>query len=359
MSVRAQILSRFGAHASGPAPLLLDLTLWYDTHAQRGSLPPAWQGMSLPAIAAALQTAAFAVVRPWRVDYPGVDTITTETGGTRTTETRTAQGTLTARWSLGPDGNWWQTEYPVKTTADLDLALAAAEARTYTIDAARLAAVHAAVGDDGLVAVEVPTRPYIDLLYDLVGMSEGFMLLMEDPPAARQLVAVLEGKLQGFAHELTQLPGDLYYSPDNLDGQFVYPAVFADWLAASYETSTSIWAATARPLVVHAGGPVGQLLRPLAAAGVSGVEGIAPPPQSDASLKQARALAGPDLTLWGGIAQDFLLNTGSEADFEAAVAAAADEANQDPRSLLGVADRVPVDAVPTRLEALCRRAISG
>ena len=89
------------------------------------------------------------------------------------------------------------------------------------------------------------------------------------------------------------------------------------------------------------------------------MEGIAAPPQSDASLTQARALAGPDLTLWGGIAQDFLLATCSEADFEAAVATAVGEADQDPRSLLGVADRVPVDAVPARLEALCRRAAGG
>ena len=39
----------------------------------------------------------------------------------------------------------------------------------------------------------------------------------------------------------------------------------------------------------------------LAEAGVDGVEGIAGPPQSDITLAEARQLAGPGITLWGGI----------------------------------------------------------
>jgi hypothetical protein len=183
-------------------------------------------------------------------------------------------------------------------------------------------------------------------------MSEGFMLLMDDPPAARELVAVLEEKLQAFVPRLAGLAGDLFFSPDNLDGQFIYPAVFDALLAPSYRATTDALGTSGKPLVVHAGGPVGQLLGSLAESGVAGVEGIAPPPQSDASLSQARALAGPDLTLWGGIPQDYLLATRTQEEFEQAVTAAVEKAREDGRVLLGVADRVPVDADPARLAAL-------
>ena len=105
-------------------------------------------------------------------------------------------------------------------------------------------------------------------------------------------------------------------------------------------------------LLVHAGGPIGQLLGPLAEAGVDGVEGVAPPPQSDASLAQARQLAGPRCTLWGGIPQDFVLAARSAAEFEAAVRQAAQEAGQDGRAMLGIADRVPVEVEWERLEAI-------
>ena len=71
----------------------------------------------------------------------------------------------------------------------------------------------------------------------------------------------------------------------------------------------------------------------------------------DAASK-ARALTGPDFTLWGGIPQDFVLTTCSAAEFEAAVTQAVREAREDGRAILGVADRVPVDADLERLRAV-------
>jgi hypothetical protein len=58
------------------------------------------------------------------------------------------------------------------------------------------------------------------------------------------------------------------------------------------------------------------------------------------------------MTLWGGIAQDFLSAAHEEEAFEAAVWAAVQEAQGDPRMILGVADRVPVGAELSRLAAL-------
>jgi hypothetical protein len=86
--------------------------------------------------------------------------------------------------------------------------------------------------------------------------------------------------------------------------------------------------------------------------GVDGVEGVAGPPQGDISLAQARQLAGPGLVLWGGIPQDFLLEARDRGEFEAAVAGAVQEARGDNRMILGVADKVPVDAELGRLEAI-------
>jgi hypothetical protein len=104
-------------------------------------------------------------------------------------------------------------------------------------------------------------------------------------------------------------------------------------------------------LGVHIGGPGRRLLPLLADAGVDGVEGIAGAPQSDASIKEAREAAGPNLTLWGGIPQDFLLKTYSEEQFETAVLEAARQAMEDSRAILGIADRVSVNSEFTRLKA--------
>jgi len=58
------------------------------------------------------------------------------------------------------------------------------------------------------------------------------------------------------------------------------------------------------------------------------------------------------MTLWGGIPQDFLLATRSTEEFETAVIQAVQESKEDGRIILGVADKVPVDADLSRLEAI-------
>ncbi len=95
-----------------------------------------------------------------------------------------------------------------------------------------------------------------------------------------------------------------------------------------------------------------HLLALLAATGVDGIEGVAGPPQSDTPLDLARARAGAGVLLWGGIAQDYLLPAQPETDFRAAVEQAARLARRDGRIVLGVADRVPVDAELSRLRAV-------
>ena len=143
---------------------------------------------------------------------------------------------------------------------------------------------------------------------------------------------------------------------------FISPLAFEQWLAAGYARTAEVLHAHDKRLVVHAGGPVSGLLSPLAGAGVDAVEGVCGPPQSDASLAQAREHAGPTLALWGGIAQDVLLEATEQDDFEAAVAAAVSEAVVDDAAIIGVADRVPVQADLKRLEAipeLIRGALDG
>jgi hypothetical protein len=141
-------------------------------------------------------------------------------------------------------------------------------------------------------------------------------------------------------------------APDNLDGQFIPPPAFNTHLADSYRATAEALDQGGKHLVVHVGGPIRHLLAPLVEAGVAGVEGIAGPPQGDVTLAEAREIAGPALTLWGGIPQDLLHDTHLRQEFEAGVRGAAQEASGDGRTMLGVADRVPIDAELSRLEAI-------
>ena len=350
MTFKADILARFSGEPSQRPLYLPDLTLWYDWHQSRGTLPQGWQGYSLPQIARTLRVPVWQVVRPWRIETPGVHITTTQEGNERVVRSQTPAGTLVARWTLGPEGDWWQTEYPVKTKEDLSAVLQLVKARSYVLDTAELDRQGAMVGDDGMLAIEIPRRPYSDVLHQFLGWSEGLLLVSE--PAVGEIITGLELKLQDLVQEVARLPGQVILSPDNLDGQFISPTVFQAYLAGSYRLSADVLHEQAKHLLVHVGGPARHLLALLAAMGVDGVEGVAGPPQGDVSLAEARQIAGPELTLWGGIPQDYLLEAREKEEFQAAVRQTVQEATGDSRMILGVADKVPVDAQVSRLKAI-------
>ncbi len=350
MSHRDEILARFSGMGSGSLLYLPDLTLWYGWHRRRGTLPKRWQGWSLPEISRDLGLPLWLTVQPWRLETTGLEVSLEGGEEERIVRAATPDGTLEARWTRGLDGAWWQVEYPVKEAADLPAALTLAEARSYGVDSAGLDRVQELVGDDGVLALELPRRAFSDLLHEFVGWGEGLRLLND--PLVQRILLVLEGKLQLLVQGLCQLPGRILLSPDNLDGQFLSPRLFERHLADSYRLSSRMLHRHDKWLLVHAGGPVARLLGPLAAAGVDGIQGIAGPPQGDTTLAQGRELAGPEMTLWGGIPQDYLLDVHSEQELEAVARQAAREAAGDGRMILGVADRVPPAADLARVLAI-------
>ena len=351
MTLKAEILARLSGEADGRPFFLPDLTLWYDWNQSRESLPDQWQDYSLPQVARALRSPVWWAVRPWQVETPGVEILRSEEAGERVIRTETSAGTLVAQWKLmGTNGDWWQTEYPVKTKEDLAAALELAQSKSYVLEASQLARMETTIGEDGTLAIEIPRRPYSDVLHELLGWSEGLLLLNE--PEVGEIIAILESKLQDLVRRVAELPGQIVLAPDNLDGQFIPPPAFMAHLADSYRVSAEALHQGGKYLVVHVGGPIRRLLAPLAEAGVDGVEGIAGPPQGDVTLAEAREIAGPALALWGGIPQDFVHDTHDREEFEAAVQGAAKEARGDSRMILGVADRVPVDADLSRVEAI-------
>jgi len=276
--------------------------------------------------------------------------VTTEREGERVIRSETSAGTLVARWTLGPDGGWWQTEYPVKRQEDLAAVLEIAQAHTYVLDTSAWERWEGEVGEDGVLALEIPRRPYSDLLHEFLGWSEGLLFLRE--PLVQEINAVLEAKLQPLVEQVARLEGELVLAPDNLDGQFISPRAFQNYLADSYRRTAELLHQGGKRLVVHIGGPIRHLLTPLAATGVDGLEGVAGPPQSDLSLAEARQAVGPDLTLWGGIPQDFTLDTHERERLARAVGQAVQDARGDARMILGIADRVPVNADLDRLQEI-------
>jgi hypothetical protein len=333
---------------------LPDLTAWFAWHSSRDTLPGPWKGKDLPAICGELGVPEWRVVRPWRLELPGIRVTRQRNASEKVVTWEANAGTLRAKWVLGPDGDWWQSEYPVKSRGDFDAAREIARARRYVAEPSPAAgqAPTAAL----LTALELPRSPLPELFHSFLGWSEGLMLFLEEPVIVRELSEILDDSVRRILEEIVRMPGDLVVVPDNLDGRFISPEMFADSIAPLYARTAEMLHAEGTTFVVHAGGPIQNLLPGLAGSGVDCAEGVCGPPQGDSTFSDARAACGPSMTLWGGIPQDFLLERHTPEEFGAAARAAFTGASSDPSAVVGVADMVPVNAVPERLVELARLA---
>jgi hypothetical protein len=357
MNFKEILFAQFNGKAPGRPLFMPDLGLWYEWHSRRGTLPEAHRGSSLADIASALNCPAWTVHTPWRLEHDGVEVTREKSESRRVIHYRTRSKALSEVWSLGPDGDWWQTEYPVKDEDDLDAAEEIVNAMQYRLEPLSPAEAGADSGVIGVIdVVQLPRTPYSDMLHTMLGWTDGLMLMMSEEDRLAEFLAVMEEKRNALIRKLAAaFPRSIFLAPDNLDGQFISPAAFKSNLESSYRKTIEILHAQGNCLWVHIGGISRHLLAPMAGCGIDGLAGISGPPQSDAALPDARQAAGPDVTLWGGIPQDYVMPMVDRALLIESIEAVMAFAASDPRTVIGIADHVPVDAEFTRLQEISSR----
>jgi hypothetical protein len=354
MNFKEILLNQFKGQASIQPLFMPDLSLWFEWHSIRGTLPEAHRESSLAAIASSLNCPAWIVHTPWQLEYDGIDVISEESETQRVIKYHTQSRVLSEIWSLGPDGDWWQTEYPVKDEDDLDAAEEIVKAMQYRLKSSKQPE---ADSNPGIIdVIQVPKTPYSDMLHTMLGWSDGLMLMLAEEDRLTELLGVMEEKrneliqnlVAGFSHSI-------FLAPDNLDGQFISPAVFKNHLELSYQKTCEKLHRSGNYLWVHIGGISKYLLPLLAGSGIDGLAGISGPPQSDASLSAAREATGANITLWGGIPQDYVMPMVDLSLLIESVEAAKAFAQIDNRTIIGIADHVPVEAEFSRLKEISNR----
>ena len=354
MNFKETLLAQFNGRAPSRPSFMPDLSLWFEWHSKRGTLPEAYRESSLAGIASALNCPAWMVHTPWQLEYDGIDVTSEESETRRVIKYRTKSKVLAEVWDLGPDGDWWQKEYPVKVEDDLDAAEEIVKAMQYRLKSTKPPEVES---NPGIIdVIQVPKTPYSDMLHTLLGWSDGLMLMMTEEDRLTALLGVMEGKRRELIQNLAaDFSHSIFLAPDNLDGQFISPAAFENHLESSYQKTCETLHRRGNFFWVHIGGISKHLLSLLAGSGIDGLAGISGPPQSDATLSEARKATGPDITLWGGIPQDYVMPMVDLSLLIDSVEAAKAFAEIDNRAIIGVADHVPVEAEFRRLKEISNR----
>jgi hypothetical protein len=348
------LLAQFKGQAPSHPLFMPDLGLWFEWHSKRGTLPEAYKGSSLADVASALNCPAWTVHTPWQLEHDGVDVIREKSETQRVVKYRTKSKVLSEAWSLGPDGDWWQTEYPVKDEDDLDAAEEIVQAMRYRLDSSKQ--LKAESNLRVIEVIQLPKTPYSDMLHTMLGWSDGLMMMMTEEDRLTELLEVMEEKRNGLIEKLAaEFSGSIFLAPDNLDGQFISPAAFKKYLQPTYQKTCETLDGRDNYLWVHIGGISKHLLPLLADSGIDGLAGISGPPQSDATLPDARKTTGPNITLWGGIPQDYVMPQHDLSVLIESVETAKAFAVTDNRTIIGVADHVPVEAEFERIKEISFR----
>jgi hypothetical protein len=354
MDFKKTLLAQFSGQAPSRPLFMPDLSLWFEWHSKRGTLPEAHRESSLADIASALTCPAWIVRTPWQLEYDGIDVTSEESETQHVIQYHAKSRVLSEVWDLGPDGDWWQKEYPVKDEDDLDAAEQIVKAMQYR---SKFSKPPEADSNPCIIdVIQVPKTPYSDMLHTMLGWSDGLMLMMAEEDRFVELLGVMEEKRKELIQNLAaEFSHSIFLAPDNLDGQFISPAVFKNRLESSYRETCETLHRRNKYLWVHIGGISKHLLPILAGSGIDGLTGISGPPQSDAALPEARKAAGPNITLWGGIPQDYVMPTHDLSVLIKSIEEAKAFAEIDNRTIIGIADHVPVEAEFSRLKEISYR----
>lgn len=350
--VREHVFAQFDARSGEkrPAiPFVPDLRIWHSWHSKKGTIPKEYSGATHAEVCGAIGVSAFDVVRPWRIETDGAVDRIEMNDSKRVWTLGVGSDVLTARWTIGPDGDFWQTEYPVKSSNDLEILGEYLKRRTYDVMPEVLGQ---AIGEDRVTVVELPSRPFAWLMLEVLGWSDGLMLLLDDSGKIETLLGIAEEQVaEAERAVIAALSPDrhLLMSPDNLDAQFVSPTFFDCYLATSYRRISNLVHRNSGSLLVHSGGPIASLLPSLAECEVDSVVGASGPPQGDTDLQTASELTDGRIVPWGGIPQDLLMPSTEEARFTEEIERITEEARVGPPAVLAVADHVPIEADISRL----------
>jgi len=272
----------------------------------------------------------------------------------------TPAGTLREVCVYSPDAHTWQIrEYAVKNPSDIDILCLIHEDMEIAADCGPQAALIGRVGEQGVVSSR-PQRstPFSRLMTQWMGMASVCYAVYDYPDKLAHAIGAMSASDDPIYDIIGEAPAPLVIFDDNITGELVSPAIFERYYVPYYRRRARQLHARGKYIYVHVDGKFRDILPLMAGSEVDCAQALTPAPVCDVPVEELRALAGPDVIIWGGIPAVFLSRIYPEHIFQEAARACIELYRDDPRFVLGVEDQVPPDADIARLD-LVRELIDG
>lgn len=295
----------------------------------------------------------------WDITYTGGVRYTEEIiGNEKLMAYETPQGILRCTQKYSPlTYSWAYTSHYVNDLNQLRLMLYILENTVYHANYEVFDTIDALWGENGIPAAIPPisVAPLQKLLARWAGVENTIYLYADDPDEFKSILIDMQ-KAEDKPFEIICNSKAKYVEfAENLSSEITGRMFFETFNADYYKQRTSELHAAEKYVGIHIDGTLLPCLGQLTECGFDAAEAVTPAPVGDIEIEDLRKVAG-DIVIIGGLPGALFTDQYSDSFFDAHLQRLLKAFENDYKFMIGVADQIPPDVVPGRIERV-RKAI--
>ncbi|MEM2914968.1 MAG: uroporphyrinogen decarboxylase family protein, partial [Candidatus Bathyarchaeia archaeon] len=201
----------------------------------------------------------------------------------------TPLGDLKQKFRSYGSGGTWYSERMFKDHSDYEKLRFLVEDTKYTVvDEQIILDRKKFLGDDGLLMAVLERSALQQMIVEFMGIERVAIEVRKHPKEFSEIIETILAKQEELAHVVANVPVELFWIPDNLDGAVCGPKLFEEYVLPSYEIFSEILHSRGKILLSHMDGRLKVLCDVIKKTNIDVVEAFTPPPIGDLSIIEAK-----------------------------------------------------------------------
>lgn len=275
------------------------LETWIYHHQARGTLPERYRDLDYWGIYDALHCSTRYAAHAgldWYEDPADIVRTAEQDGNYHITTVTTPSGTLrTVEQDVYEDGALWNRrihEYPVKTPADLKVAIDLVNRQQVRANVAAFQEASDRVGKRAEPTVFLSSSGFTELIKNWCGLLDTYYILADHPAAVEEYLEACDARDDRLLDAALELPCRIFNLGDHATNEFTPPPILLRYLMPRWQRISARLHAAGRFVHTHWDGNSRTMLPYLKDTGLDGVEALPPLPMGDMTLEEIKAAVG-------------------------------------------------------------------
>ena len=355
MTNRERFLSALRGEKADRVPWFADLSYYYFSLEQDGKLPDDYKGDEGYLKFHTDKNVGVCFYAPfiWSMSYSGgVKYTETVKGSEKLCRYETPLGDITSvQKYLASTYSWAYTSHFVKSFEDLKIMLYVHSRTIYKKDYAGFNRIDKLWAGTGIPAALPPicVSPLQKLLSRWAGVENTVELFAQDTAGFSEILYQMQQTEDEPFDIICKSNAQYVEFAENLSSEITGRMLFEMYNTDYYKTRTQQLHESGKFVGIHIDGTLSPCLSMLTGCGFDAAEAVTPAPVGDIEIENLRKEAG-DITIIGGMPGALFTVQYSDEFFDAHVRRLLAAFKGDHKFIAGVADQVPPDTVPGRIE---------